>query len=115
MGERTADVDGTSAEEHKRAMPGNTRHAMISKARPAPPDAPEPVSDQPPIMTGPLSGTPTGEGGTPTGSGWLVGCAGALLERADTAPGAGKTFRAAADAAAPVGWAGSGRPAPVPV
>jgi hypothetical protein len=79
MGERTADVDGTSAEEHKRAMPGKMRHAMTSKAMPAPPDAPEPVPYPPPVMTGPLSGTPPGEGGTPTGSAGLAGCEGTLL------------------------------------
>ncbi len=114
MGERTADVDGTSAEEHKRAMPGKTRHAMISQATPAPPDAPEPIANPLPVMTGPLSGTPPGEGGTPTGTSGLGGCVGMLLPRVDAAPGAGKTFRAAADAAAPAGWRGSGLPAPAP-
>ena len=114
MGERTADVDGTSAEEHKRAMPGKTRHAMISEAMPAPPDAPEPNPNPLPVMTGPLSGIPAGEGGTPTGTSGLVGCVGMLLPRADAAPGAGKTFGVAANAATPAGWPGSGLPAPAP-
>jgi hypothetical protein len=115
MGERTADVDGTSAEEHKRAMPGKMRHAMISKARPAPPAAPDPVPYPLPVMTGPLSGTPPGEGGTPAGTGGLVGCMGRSLSRADTAPGAGKTFRAAALTVAPAGWPRSALPPPAPV
>jgi len=115
MGERTADVDGTSAEEHKRAMPGKMRHAMTSQAMPAPPDAPEPVPYPLPVMTGPLSGTPPGEGGTSAGTGGLVGCMGRLLSRADTAPGAGKTFRAAAHTVAPAGWPRSALPPPAPV
>src|SRR2546427_3962204 len=49
------------------------------------------------------------------GTGGLVGCVGRSLSRADTAPGAGKTFRAAAHTVAPAGWPRSALPPPAPV